>query len=313
MGLCALASLSTPLSRHVPTQGLPVLQWSLELAAHWQWLYLGLGGASLLVLLGTRLLSRWMFWPALVVASVFFWPSATLEEASTPAAPSDVLVVATANLNLHTTEFAALVDWLRSPAAPDVLFLQEFTAAAQAALQQQPDLALRYPHRLEAPQPDPFGLAILSRHPLADRQALPDVHPEDTLRLRASLDWRGQTVRLSAVHPMPPITAAYAQRRDEVLREEARHLAQAGGLALLAGDLNTTPWARGLFAVAPQLRRASGVAGTWPQMGGWLSVLPLDHVLASADWRVAGQAHGPNLGSDHRPVFVRLVAAQRGW
>lgn len=311
MLLCALASLSAPLARHSPAS-LPWLQWSLELAAHWQWLYLCVGGACLLLLLAAHRLSGWMAGPALVLASTFFWQSAPLERSSVPAAPGEVLLVATANLNLHTTDFSALAAWLRSPSALDVLFLQELTANAQRALQQQTDLQQRYSHRMEMPQPDPFGLAILSRHPLADLQAVPGSHPEETLRLRATLDWRGHKVHLSAVHPMPPLSVAYARRRDEMLREEAQHLAQAGGLALLAGDLNTTPWARSLFAVAPELRRVSGVAGTWPQIGGWLSALLLDHVLASAGWRLQGRAHGPDLGSDHRPVVVRLVVGPQG-
>ena len=307
--LCALASLSAPVSRYWPTQSGFGLQWSLELAAHWQWLYLGMGGVGLIVLLVARRLSAWLALPSLALVSAFFWQSEALEKTSAPAASGDVLAVASANLNLHTTDFDALLHWLRSPAAPDVIFLQEFTAQAQRALHQHPDLQQRYLYRLEMPQPDPFGLAILSRHPLTDMQALPGSDADDTLRLRALLDWRGRKVQVSAVHPMPPLSAALAQRRDEVLREEAQHLTQAGGLALLACDLNTTPWAPGLFAVAPQLRRASGVAGSWPQMGGWLSVLPLDHVLASNGWRLESRAQGPNLGSDHRPVVVRLVAA----
>lgn len=304
-GLCALASASAPLSRFWPAPFLPGLQWGLELAAHWQWLYLWGGAVSLIGLLWARQRSVWLLVPTVACASSFLWPSAALDKAS--AGTRDVLVVATANLNLHTTDFTPLVKWLRSSEAPDVLFLQEFTAQAQSALQ-DPDLQHRYAHRMEVPQPDPFGLAILSRHPLAQAQALPESHPLDTLRLRALLEWQGRTVSLSAVHPMPPLSAAYAQRRDQVLREEAEHLAQTDGLGLLVGDFNTTPWARGLFALQPTLRRASGATGTWPQMGGWLSVLPLDHVLATAGWQLEGRPSGPDLGSDHRPVVVRLVA-----
>ena len=47
----------------------------------------------------------------------------------------------------------------------------------------------------------------------------------------------------------------------------------------MAGDLNTTPWARGLWgAEQAQMRRAGPGVPTWPNAWGWLTVLPLDHV-----------------------------------
>ncbi|MNL63825.1 hypothetical protein D3C87_1879920 [compost metagenome] len=108
---------------------------------------------------------------------------------------------------------------------------------------------------------------------------------------------------------MPPLSAAFARARDQSLVQEAQHLSKKGGLGLMTGDLNITPWARGLFAVDAQLRRANGMAASWPNAWGGLSVLPLDHVLASSGWQVVGSRTGPDLGSDHRPVVVRLVVS----
>lgn len=305
--LCALASLSAPASRHLPQGWAPRLQWALELAAHWQWVYLACGTACLLLLLCLRR-SGWLAILALVFGSCFFVRSAALERLQAPVGADAVLAVGTANLHHGTADFDPLVRWLLSPRAPDLVFLQEFTAGAQRALR-HPQLVSRYPHRIEEPQDDPFGLAILSRHPLTDARALEPVRAQDTLRLRATVDWRGVPVRISAVHPMPPLSADYAQARDRALREEAAQLADAGGLGLLAGDLNTTPWAGELMALGTQLRRASGTAGTWPNAGGWLSALPLDHVLVSPNWRLVDAGSGPDLGSDHRPVVVRLAVA----
>ena len=93
-----------------------------------------------------------------------------------------------------------------------MVVLQEFTERAQRALDDDAALAAHYPHRLALPQPDPFGLAILSRHPLADAQVLQPGTDLDTLRLRATLLWNGQPVHLSALHPMPPISSAFARR-----------------------------------------------------------------------------------------------------
>lgn len=310
--LCALGALTAPLSRMLPTDQVPWLQWLVELAAHWQWAY-AVGGAAAAVLLALMLRRRAGWWlpvPALVVAGVLVWQPPTLPTAPAPStANTKSLKVGTANLNLASTDFAPLRQWLASADAPDLVFLQEFTELAQRALAEDPAVAARYPHRLAVPQPDPFGLAILSRHPLVDTQALPPRTDHDTLRLRATLQWHGLPVHLSALHPMPPIHSTYARARDQALRDEARHLAQAGGLGVLAGDLNTTPWARSLFMVEGTLRRAHGAAPSWPNALGWLSVLPVDHVLASNGWQVPESSIGPELGSDHRPVVVRLVLA----
>ena len=306
--LCALGALTAPLSRVLPADHTPLLQWLVELAAHWQWLYATVGAVALGVLLVLRR-AWWRVVPALVLAGCFLWQSATLPRAAALPADAPVLTVGTANLNLATTDFDPLAQWLASADAPDVVVLQEYTALADAALTSNPAIAARYPHRLAVPQPDPFGLAVLSRHPMADAQTLQPRSEWDTLRLRATLLWNGQPVHVIALHPMPPLNAAFARARDQALAQEAQHLSDKGGLGLLAGDLNITPWARGLFAVDAQLRRANGMAASWPNAWGGLSVLPLDHVLASSGWQVVGLDMGPDLGSDHRPVVVRLVVS----
>jgi len=305
--LCVIFSLSAPILRIVPINGWEEAQWALELIYHWQWVYLVAGITCLAVLVIAKR-AWWPLIPSLVLGTSFFVQSGTLDRSAEPVGARPVLQVATANLNFDTTDFSALVGWLVSGEAADVVFLQEFTGLAQQALL-APAVVQRYPHRVEAPQPDPFGLAILSRYPLSDVQKVEPADMQATLRLRATLTWAGGTpVRLSAIHPMPPISAIYAQLRDQALAEEAQHLSQSGGLALMAGDFNTTPWAKCMFAMDSQLRRANGVVGSWPNAFGWLSVLPLDHVLASSGWQLVGSGHGPDLGSDHRPVVVRLVA-----
>ena len=304
--LCALFSLSAPVLHIIPFNELEDVQWALELISHWQWVYLVAGVTCLAVLVIAKR-AWWPLIPSLVLGASFFVQSATLDRSIGVVGSKPVLRVGTANLNFDTTNFSPLVGWLLSGEAPDVVFLQEFTGLAQQALQ-SPELAQRYPHRVEAPQPDQFGLAILSRHPLSDVQKVEPADMQATLRLRATLTWAGDAVRLSAIHPMPPLNAVYAQLRDQALVEEAHHLSQSGGLALMAGDFNTTPWAKGMFAIDSQLKRANGLAGSWPNAFGWMSVLPLDHVLASSGWRLAGSGRGPDVGSDHRPVVVQLVA-----
>jgi len=187
--------------------------------------------------------------------------------------------------------------------------LQEFSAAAAQLVANGPVRA-RYPHQVLVPAYDPFGIALLSRHPFTFTETVAPRDPRHTVRLRAKLAWQGREVAVSAMHPMPPLNRAYALARDAALADEARWLAAEAPLAVLAGDLNDTPWSTGVRGVSHVLRRASGLAPTWPNLGGWLSLLPLDHVLVSTGWTRVASAVGPDLGSDHRPVVVDLLPAR---
>lgn len=215
------------------------------------------------------------------------------------------LIVASANLNIERTDHAALAAWLLSGNGPDVIALQEFSESAMASVTAS-ELLAAYPHRVFAPSDDPFGLGVLSKYPIASVENVPPANLLATLKLRLVLEVRGHRVALTAVHPMPPISADYARERDASLRLEAWRLTRAGIPGVLLGDMNDTPWSTGLRATAP-LQRASGLTPTWPNAWGWLSLLPLDHVLVTPGVRVEEASLGPDLGSDHRPVQVRLA------
>ncbi|WP_199286985.1 endonuclease/exonuclease/phosphatase family protein [Pseudomonas mangrovi] len=298
--LCALASLSAPLSRLIRLDAL----WALELFGHWQWLYLGLGMLCLALLLVLRDGWRCLV-PSAVLALVFAHQPTSLPATQEGDAKEPSLLVASANLNLASRDFQPLQHWLLGEQAPDLLFLQEFTAVAQQALASDA-LRLAYPYRVEAPQADPFGLAILSRHPLSDIRIVEPADAQQTLRLHASMHLAERRVALAALHPMPPLSSAFARARDRTLAEESERLAQGDKAALMAGDFNATPWSRTLFGIDPRLQRASGLAPTWPNAFSGLSLLPLDHVFASGHWRRIDAGLGPDLGSDHRPVVVHL-------
>jgi endonuclease/exonuclease/phosphatase (EEP) superfamily protein YafD len=214
-------------------------------------------------------------------------------------------VVATANLNFARTDQTALKAWLTSNSAPDVIALEEFTSTAKAAVEQS-DVVAAYPHRVLEASEDQFGLAVLSKHPV---ESVERVRPKDslaTLKLRTVINVRGRNVAFTAAHPMPPISADYARERDASLKLEAERLTASGMPGILAGDMNDTPWSTGLRAAAPMVR-ATGLTPTWPNAWGWLSTLPLDHVLVTPGIGAAQFTLGPNLGSDHRPVTVRLT------
>lgn len=301
---------------HQPAAALhPGAPWLLGLASHWQWVYLTIGlGASTTAMLLKRHTA--LAAAVLIVGAWFVHLPGTASlrsqagSASAAAAgPVISLRVASANLNFESTDLSRLLRWLDSPGAPDIVVLQEFTPAHQVQLEGAgaEGLRSRFPHRALHPQQDQFGMAILSRFPLMDVEAVAPQDHLQTLRVRAQIDWSAGRFNLTAVHPMPPIGALYARSRDEGLRAEASLLSGADLPGILVGDLNDTPWGAGMRSVGHDLQRVSSMAPTWPNAWGVLSLLPLDHVLVTHRWLRASSSLGPDIGSDHRPVVAEVV------
>ncbi len=270
------------------------LPWLLDLIVHWQWLFLA--GLLLAALTGAWKNRRWLL-PLL--ATPLPWLTAA------PALPTGTggaeLRVASANVHVSSSDIAPLAAWLRQT-QPDLLVLLEVSPQYARALEQLPGYAYRLIHA----DSSPFGIALLSRLPLTHSAMVTD--DQGIPHLRATLRLDGCTIGMTAFHPMPPLSPDFHASRDARLRELLEHSGTQP--ALLAGDLNATPWSSA-FAGLDTLgwRRASGLAPTWPSMGAGVMGIPIDHVLATRHWHLLDQEHGPQIDSDHLPVLVRLGLA----
>jgi endonuclease/exonuclease/phosphatase (EEP) superfamily protein YafD len=272
-----------------PTPG--TIGWLFDLAAHWQWAYATLWFA--LCLLCARRGRRWLLLAPLAVLPLF------TAAPMLPVAEDDgaALVVAAANVNVANRDPAPLAAWLRAQPV-DVVMLTELTPGYADALSRA--LADLYPHRAFAPDDSPFGIGLLSRHPLRDIERRDSVDGIPALAADIAID--GTVVRVVAVHPMPPMTPHWHDERDRLLRGLAQRA--AGKPMVVAGDLNATPWSTAFAGAARAgLSRATGTRPTWP---GRHVGIPIDHVLASAHWRRGETARGPDIGSDHLPVRATL-------
>lgn len=271
----------------------PTAAWLLDLAVHWQWLFLaGLLVALSLLVLGER---RWAL-AALLVPLPWMagMPGAPVQTGAGPA-----LVVAGANMHLDNLDARPLADWV-SRTRPDVLVVLE----ASDAYVQKWGLEAWFPHRIVVPRPDPFGIALLSRHPIKRHTVVDST--EATPRIEAVIDWQGTELTLVAFHPMPPISVVDHAQRNRSLGELTSRLSEVP--TVIVGDFNATPWSSA-FA-APQRNgfvRASGLSPTWPAAWAGLMGLPIDQVIVSRHWAVSDHAVGPDIGSDHLPVIVTLT------
>jgi endonuclease/exonuclease/phosphatase (EEP) superfamily protein YafD len=224
--------------------------------------------------------------------------------ASAPAVehdPARHLRLANVNVLYSNAGHDRLLAWLRS-ARPDVAVIVEPTSAWAGSLGA---LKSDLPHALVVAKPKGDGIALYSRFPLQRSEVL-YLGENRRAALVAELAVGGRPLTLVAAHPLPPRNARSTRDRDAYLRGVASILGPADGPAILAGDLNTTPWSYSF----QDLVRASGLApgpvpATWPSILGPLGI-PIDHVLARGV-AIETLETGPHIGSDHLPVLARLT------
>ncbi len=231
------------------------------------------------------------------------------------------LRVAHINLHFTNTDPTALERWLVDMPV-DVLVIHELSPDVQLNAK----VFAHLPHRALYPSDNPFGVGVLSRFPirLANEQVglsgaaksanAPAFRPQRLAgsSLRIEVTSPTGNFRISAVHPIPPLSPELRASRDELLFMEADWL--AGGWAigvpgLLVGDFNATVWTTAFRRLAPLgLRRVCGLAATWPAVTSQSIGLGIgiDHILATDGWLLNDCGTGPKVGSDHLPIWASL-------
>jgi len=189
----------------------------------------------------------------------------------------------------------------------DVVFLMEVNERWVRALD---PLQSEYPHWHARPREDNFGVAFLSRVPLAEAEIMPS--PKGRVPfVRVRLEREGRTVTLFGLHTLPPVSRRAAGIRNEQMAEAALHVREGNDPVIVVGDLNMTSWSPAFRRFVRDTglrdsRRGFGVQPTWPAFNPVLRV-PIDHCLVSAKIVVRDRQVGPAVGSDHFPILIDVV------
>lgn len=290
--------------------GLGALHWGAELLTHFR-LQASLGG-SLLALACAGLRMPLAAGAAAALTVIHVAPLAPyLARTAEPAPDGPRLRLLELNVHMANAEHEA-VERLVLEAEPDLVALFEVDRRWLRALA---GLHARYPHRIEHPRHDNFGIALFSRFPLEELSLHP-LHDDDIRWVLARFTLGSTPVAVIAAHPVPPVGATLSALRDAQLRalsQRVRELRRSAEVVLI-GDLNTSPWSPAYRALEhdTDLRngaRGRGLLPTWPAAPAHLRpfMIPLDHVLLSPGLRVLSLETGPQVGSDHLPVLAEIA------
>jgi endonuclease/exonuclease/phosphatase (EEP) superfamily protein YafD len=307
--LLTLAAVAALVASLMPLAGR--LGWILELASHFRVQYVVVD-ALLAVALATQ---RRYAWAAALAACaalsaapvVPYLPTALT--AGADAATRPTIKVLVANVFYRNDSAQGLLESIRRE-SPDAVLIVEYTPQWSTRLA---ELRAAYPHRIESPSGDPYGIALFSRLEFAAAETF---MLDETVAVDARLRVRGEDLTLLGVHLRSPTNPHRAAVRNRQLELLAERVTAARDAVVVAGDFNISPYspyyADWLAATGlTDTRRGRTPAPSWPTFLPILGI-PIDHCFVSPDIEVVAHRGLPAFGSDHYPVLVELALPPAG-
>ncbi len=309
-GLCWFGVIGCLLVSLVAFAG--VWHWFFDLFSHLRPIYFVCLAVAAAVALAGR---RWFLLAAsvcgLIANGIALAPHARaslLHEVPPAAAP--VLRLVTLNLHRYNFHHDAVVNLLRDR-GPDVVLLQEVSRHWVEALGGISDL---YPHqKFDDNTRRTFGLGVLSRNGWTKAEVLQMGGQSDRLGLAVQLDLSGRPVVILNIHGYHPtsrekvrLLKSYQDSAAGWVTEQARW----GNPAVVTGDFNYTPWSvhyRRFMELSGLLDTSQGRIFEATRNVWFPDRILIDHAFVSDHWRLLRREVGPDVGSDHRPVFVDLA------
>ncbi|HEX6038530.1 endonuclease/exonuclease/phosphatase family protein [Longimicrobium sp.] len=271
--------------------------------SRWGALDLALGAATA----GTALWQGWKIFPYTPVAPLQVKWSDRKPSPGKTKRPSFRLLIT--NVLMENTQHDRILRVI-DEADPDVVLAVETDHTWAAALQ---PLRAKYPHGVDQPQDNWYGMMLFSRLELEDCKIEFLVQDDIPSVFAKVLLPDGPTVYLRGIHPRPPepIRDQDSTPRDAELVLVGKLINEAPDQpTVVAGDLNDVAWSptSQLFARLAGLldpRRGRGFYNSYNANNPFLRY-PLDHVFHSHHFRLVALRRLPNIGSDHFPMMVEL-------
>ena len=282
------------------------LFWLFDLFAHFRVQYLFL---LMLAAAALGLLKMWRWAGAaavLALVHVAIIAPLFLGSPGPSASNDDALSLVVFNVNYGNHNYDKLTEYLER-SDEDVIVVLEATAPMEHAISK----ALPAHHQIAEPREDAFGMLVYSKLPFKS-QELRYLGDSALPSLDFAVEKAGQRYHILGLHTMPPVGAANSALRDRMLHEAAEW-AEDKGDALVLGDFNATPWSHAFASLLEEghltnSQEGFGIQGSWPA-GLWPMSIPIDHAVHGPALTTVERSVGPFLGSDHRPLHLRVGGA----
>jgi endonuclease/exonuclease/phosphatase (EEP) superfamily protein YafD len=281
--------------------------WLLDLSTHFKFQYLSL--SLLLTFVFTWQRRFFLTILSLILVAANFMEVGFLAGGFRTSKPllvsEEKLRILVLNVLTVNKRYGDILDYVQEK-HPDVLALLEVNKRWIDALE---PVLKPFPFRVYRPDQNNFGLALFSRLPLIN----PHVRLytwNRTPGIEARVKLGKKEIVMHLTHPVPPLDGLYWTLRNNHLRELADRTKTLPFEHLVFGDLNLSPWSPFFKDFLSETGLKDSVTGldhqgTWPTGLPFLYA-PIDHFLMSSGLDTLHFEVGPDIGSDHLPVFLEL-------
>jgi endonuclease/exonuclease/phosphatase (EEP) superfamily protein YafD len=222
-----------------------------------------------------------------------------------PGTTSDITLMTINIYGAHNQKYSSVINLVKEK-NPEILCINEITKLWMQRLKSDlPEYKYRFDEGISG------GAAIFSRVPI-ERVSPPDLVPVKRYGVRGRLKLAGRPVLICAVHPPAPTDRGRWLNRNREFDRLSADSAAADEPVILIGDFNSTPFSpyfRKLLKDGKLCDSENG-KGIQPSWNALFKVVPplvpIDHCLTSGQFAVLERYLGPNVGSDHLPVIVKL-------
>jgi endonuclease/exonuclease/phosphatase (EEP) superfamily protein YafD len=183
-----------------------------------------------------------------------------------------------------------------------------------AWLQSLKPLEQIYPHRLITRGRHYERIVLYTQLPIISSQEKYFGHHRIPT-LITTLNVKNRPLTIYTSHLTSPTTPNDAEARNEVLKILGQEIYSIKEPAILIGDLNITPWSPYFYDFIKTTgwkdsRNGFGIQASWPTYVTPF-LIPLDHCLVHPSVQVLDRRLGPNIGSDHYPVLLKLALSDK--
>ncbi|KGK29944.1 endonuclease/exonuclease/phosphatase family protein [Cellulophaga sp. E6(2014)] len=228
---------------------------------------------------------------------------------SSPSA-SNELSIYTANVLQENKKIKELLSDIKSNDADLMVFTETNTRWINIL---KKELAETYRYTVEVPLENTYGMVLFSKleahnaavHYMVE-DSIPSIHTQIILETK-------DTIQLYAIHPAPPAPQHNPSSvdRDAEMMKVTRLARESKFPVVVLGDFNDVAWSETttLFQKVSgllDLRKGRGFYSTY-NAKSWFMRWPLDHVFASAHFRIKEVHRGSKIGSDHFPFYAKFT------